>query len=185
MKYKKAFTMVELIIVIIILAILITIGIISYNGAQAGSRDAKRKSDVNTFVMAMTMYKTDKKTVDFSTATSIGNNTSEGFINKTYTGRTSIVRYLTDSGYLEGRLEDPNYKDDAGNFCADDDLALCNDYSYYYIAGAGGTIYSKLENPKYGGDNDRTAASDVAGSCTGCADFATVMVDYRFAKIIK
>ncbi len=185
MKNKKAFTMVELIIVVIILAILLAIGIVSYNGSQASSRDSKRKGDINTFTMAMTMYKVDKKTVDFSTATAVGNASGEGFVNKTYTGRTSIAKELTSGGYLEGRVEDPKYKaDDCTG--AVDNLLLCRDYVYLYNTTlAAGTIYAKLENSKFAGDNDRTAAPNDASSCVGCADFATVMADYQFAKIIK
>ena len=187
MKNKKAFTMVELIIVIIILAVLLAIGIVSYNGSQASSRDAKRKGDVNTFVMAMTIYKVDKKTVEFISTTTAGNPSGEGFINKTYPGRSfSIAKYLTDGGYLEGRVEDPKYK--ADNCTAvPDALDLCQDYTYFYnsASGGAGTIYAKLENSKFAGDNDRTAAPDAPASCVGCADFATVMANYQFAKIIK
>jgi prepilin-type N-terminal cleavage/methylation domain-containing protein len=185
MKYKKAFTMVELIIVVIILAILITIGVVSYNGAQAGSRDTKRKSDVNTFVTAMTMYKVDNKTFSLPSA-DVGNSAGEGFVSTDYDvagTKKSIVQYLTDRGYLDGKMEDP--KHDADTCTPTNSLAECQDYVYYNFGSGLGTIYAKLEKPKYGGDNDRTAAGNALSSCTGCADFTTVMADYQFAKIIK
>ena len=179
--------MVELTIVIVIIALLAGLGIISYSGAQKTSRDAKRKADVNTFAMAMTLYKVDKKTFDL-TSVSAGNTLGEGFINMAYTvggsPRESITGYLSSSGYLSGRLEDPKY-DAAKCEATPDDYSACGDYVYLYDATKGGAIYAKLENPKYGGDNDRTSADSVITSCAGCADFVAVKANYQFAKIIK
>lgn len=180
--------MVELTIVIVIIALLAGLGIISYSGAQKTSRDAKRKADVNTFAMAMTLYKVDKKTFAFDTVTpptNAGNTTGEGFVNKAYTTvdplKVSIASYLSSSGYLSGRLEDPKYDASQCTVAADNYLT-CGDYVYFYdLAAKAGTIYAKLENPKYGGDNDMTDAT----ACAGCAKFGTVKNKYQFAKIIK
>lgn len=177
--------MVELTIVIVIIALLAGLGIISYSGAQKTSRDAKRKADVNTFAMAMTLYKVDKKTFEFTSTTMAGNAMGEGFVNKGYTTidplKVSIASYLSSNGYLSGRLEDPKYDASQCTVAADNYLT-CGDYVYFYdLAAKAGTIYAKLENPKYGGDNDMTDAT----ACAGCAKFGTVKNKYQFAKIIK
>ncbi|MDD2907517.1 MAG: type II secretion system protein [Candidatus Gracilibacteria bacterium] len=50
-KYKKqAFTLVELIVVITILAILGTIAFINLSGYSSGARDSKRVSDINNII---------------------------------------------------------------------------------------------------------------------------------------
>lgn len=61
MTIKKGFTLVELAIVVVIISILATLGIISYNSAQLKSRDAKRKADINSIASALELYKADNK----------------------------------------------------------------------------------------------------------------------------
>ena len=53
---KKAYTLVEILIVISIIAILATIIIISFINAQAKSRDSKRRADVRTIANALQAY---------------------------------------------------------------------------------------------------------------------------------
>jgi prepilin-type N-terminal cleavage/methylation domain-containing protein len=47
MKSKSGFTIVELLIVIVVIAILAAISIVAYNGIQSRARDAERKSDIS------------------------------------------------------------------------------------------------------------------------------------------
>lgn len=56
-KTKSGFTIVELLIVIVVIAILAAISIVAYNGMQARSRDAKRSSDVANITKALESYK--------------------------------------------------------------------------------------------------------------------------------
>jgi len=60
MQYKqpRGFTIVELLIVIVVIAILAAISIVAYNGIQKRSRDASRQSDISTIQKSLTMYKT-------------------------------------------------------------------------------------------------------------------------------
>ncbi|MGB9883476.1 MAG: type II secretion system protein [Microgenomates group bacterium] len=53
---KKAFTLLELLVVIGIIAILVALGTTSYSTAQKKSRDAKRKSDLKAIQNALEQY---------------------------------------------------------------------------------------------------------------------------------
>lgn len=58
-KSKSGFTIVELLIVVVIIAILAAITIAAYNGIQQRARDIQRKQDVATIKKALEMYYTD------------------------------------------------------------------------------------------------------------------------------
>lgn len=58
---KKAFTLIELLIVITIIGILAAVIMISYGNAQAKSRDAKRIGDINALSGALKIYQLDHK----------------------------------------------------------------------------------------------------------------------------
>lgn len=55
-KFRKAFTLVELLIVVIIIGILATLIVVSYNGARAKARDSVRKTDLRNIETAMNRY---------------------------------------------------------------------------------------------------------------------------------
>jgi prepilin-type N-terminal cleavage/methylation domain-containing protein len=58
-KSKSGFTIVELVVVIVIIAILATITIAAYTGVQGRARDDRRKTDVATIAKAMEIYYDD------------------------------------------------------------------------------------------------------------------------------
>lgn len=58
-KNTHGFTIIELLITIVVIAILATIGVVAYNGVQARARDAQRVQDVKTIVTALEMYYID------------------------------------------------------------------------------------------------------------------------------
>ncbi len=58
-KKQKGFTIVELLIVIVVIAILAAITIVAYNGIQNRSENAKSVAAVSSFVKALNMYKVD------------------------------------------------------------------------------------------------------------------------------
>ena len=60
LKSKKGFTIVELLIVIVVIAILAAISIVAYNGIQQRARDSQRKSDVASITKALELYYADK-----------------------------------------------------------------------------------------------------------------------------
>lgn len=58
----KGFTIVELLIVVVIIAILAAVTIVAYNGIQTRAENAKTSSAVSTYVKAITMYATQNGT---------------------------------------------------------------------------------------------------------------------------
>lgn len=56
---KRGFTLVELLIVIVVIAILAAISIVAFNGVQQRGRDSSRQSDVSNIVKALTAYNAD------------------------------------------------------------------------------------------------------------------------------
>lgn len=59
-KSRKGFTIVELLIVIVVIAILAAISLVAYNGVQQRARDSQRKADVAAIVKALELYYNDK-----------------------------------------------------------------------------------------------------------------------------
>lgn len=55
----RGFTIVELLIVIVVIAILAAISIVAYNGIQERARNSQRESDVKVIVKALEMYYID------------------------------------------------------------------------------------------------------------------------------
>lgn len=56
---KRGFTIVELLIVIVVIAILAAISIVAFTGVQQRGRDAQRASDAANIVKALTAYTSD------------------------------------------------------------------------------------------------------------------------------
>lgn len=58
-QHKKGFTLVELLIVIVVVAILAAISIVAYNGIQQRARDTKRANDISQIKKALLAYDTN------------------------------------------------------------------------------------------------------------------------------
>lgn len=56
---QRAFTIVELLIVIVVIGILAAITIVAYNGVQSRARDAERQTEMKTIEKALEMYNAD------------------------------------------------------------------------------------------------------------------------------
>ena len=56
---KRGFTLIELLVVITIMGILFTLSLASFSSARRQSRDARRKSDLETIRSALEFYKSD------------------------------------------------------------------------------------------------------------------------------
>lgn len=59
MKQKSGFTLIELMVVIVIIGILVSLGTFAFLSSQKKSRDARRKSDLDSVARALEMYNTD------------------------------------------------------------------------------------------------------------------------------
>lgn len=57
---RRGFTIVELLIVIVVIAILAAITIVAYNGIQARAREAQRAQDIKSITKALELYYADK-----------------------------------------------------------------------------------------------------------------------------
>jgi type IV pilus assembly protein PilE len=55
---QRGFTIVELLIVIVVIAVLATLPVAAYSGMQQRARDTQRVSDMKTIVKGLEMYKT-------------------------------------------------------------------------------------------------------------------------------
>ena len=56
---KKGFTLIEVLVAVTIIAVLISIGVVSYGSVNRRSRDAKRKGDMEQLRSALEMYRAD------------------------------------------------------------------------------------------------------------------------------
>lgn len=88
---RKGFTLIELLVVIAIIAILSTIGLTLFNGAQNNARDARRKSDIDAIAAALegkrapgTAYYTVISGSDFSSGNIPTDTTAAKYCIKTY-----------------------------------------------------------------------------------------------------
>lgn len=71
-KNKSGFTIVELLVVIVTIAILTSIIIVVFNGVQERARDSARKSDIGLIMKALDMYYVDNGQYPQITATAPG-----------------------------------------------------------------------------------------------------------------
>lgn len=58
-KFTSGFTIVELLIVIVVIAILAAISVVAYTGVQARARDSQRVQDIKAITTALEMYYLD------------------------------------------------------------------------------------------------------------------------------
>ena len=66
MKSRSGFTIVELLIVIVVIAVLASITVVAYNGIQARSKDSRRDAAVRVYKNALEMYKADNGQYPFA-----------------------------------------------------------------------------------------------------------------------
>lgn len=140
---RRAFTLIELMVVIAIIGILATIIVVSYINAQAKSRDNKRRADVQAIASAhQVMYQSSGKWYIPGTGyNSLGTGwfNVDFSLNSTY-GALSIAHGLEKNNYIDVAPTDPKMTDDInippGNF----------QYMVYPCDG-GRRIFAHLEFP--------------------------------------
>ena len=104
---QKGFTIVELLIVIVVIAILAAISIVAYNGIQQRARDSQRDVDIVAVVKALELYYIDNGQFpaiapNGSTATGMGN-----YWAVTTDGSWSVLASALVPKYLSKLPEEP------------------------------------------------------------------------------
>lgn len=120
MKNKKAFTLIELLIVVAIIAVLITLVAFGYANAQKSSRDNKRKSDLQAIGAAYLMHYQETKRWNFNndelrkipgfetTTVAAEGSSGQGWFNyDTGTYPISMAQALNSLGYMTSMPRDP------------------------------------------------------------------------------
>jgi type II secretion system protein G len=148
MNIKRGFTLVELLVVISILGVLATIGLMTFNSAQAKGRDAQRKSDLKQISSALELYYNDYGAYPASS----GANTGQIIGCPTTTG--------TVCGWGSGQ-----FTDDKTIYMRQMPKDPMSNQSYYYrgvtvngVENQGFQLYAKLENTQ-------DATSCIGGDC--------------------
>ncbi len=114
-KRWEGFTIVELLIVVVIIAILAAITIVAYNGIQQRSRDSVRMNDLAAMKKALQLYKVDNdmfpasmpnpgsSTWEISTDSGFLNSVSQYSNGRTFTApRGSVYKYHTFAAGAQG-----------------------------------------------------------------------------------
>lgn len=93
-KTKSGFTIVELLIVIVVIAILAAISIVAYNGIQGRSRDTARVNAANQIKKALELYKIDEG--NYPACPTIADNSSCSDISSSSVGlaATLVPKYI-------------------------------------------------------------------------------------------
>lgn len=60
MRRQRGFTIVELLIVIVVIAILASLTVVAFSSTQSSARDSKRKADIAAITRALELYYTEK-----------------------------------------------------------------------------------------------------------------------------
>lgn len=107
---QKGFTIVELLIVIVVIAILAAITIVSYNGIQSRARDAQTIAAVNAYIKGFTMYAIDNRAYPLTANTCIGEGYAGGLCwdNRVYTSNPNFATIMKP--YMAGTLPNPSTK---------------------------------------------------------------------------
>ena len=96
---QKGFTIVELLIVIVVIAILAAITIVAYNGIQSRAKSAKVQQDIKSMQRLVELYKADNGSYPTTGNTwSFSSSSPDGFIPSIVpTFASSLPRFTADS----------------------------------------------------------------------------------------
>lgn len=108
-KARNGFTIVEILIVIVVIAILAAITVVAYNGIQGRARDTKRLSDVAQIQKALEVYKIEFGNYPAQVGTT-------GFYGWEVSTSGSFLQSIIDAGVVPSIPVDPSNIGDSSNF---------------------------------------------------------------------
>jgi len=148
---NKGFTIVELLIVIVVIAILAAISIVAYNGVQSRSRDSVRKQDLSSLSKSIQLHEVDNG----SYATS---GCSNGWLDSDNDGAGPMRTFnecMIEGKYITSLLKDPLGRGSCSGLSC---------YAYMvYGCSLGTFLYAHLETKPQ-------SSTDTDGTCNGSAD---------------
>lgn len=142
---RRGFTIIELMVVIVVVAVLARIVFVAYNGTQARTRDAIRKNDLSSLAKQIQIYAVQNKTwtpACGDTASPLG-----GYTNVTYGANPTISACLKSFDTTNKQLNDPSgcmamagdiANDPAGSACNTDTRSA---YKAYNLVASTGRYY--------------------------------------------
>ncbi len=171
MKSRSGFTIVELLIVIVVIAILAAISIVAYNGIQQRARDTQRKQDVATIVKGLGLYGADKGAMHTGSGCGAGGS-GNGYFDYTYSPWSSMSDCLKVQGYLTQDVKDPNNVPS----CTTNDTGCRKYMKYSCMQGSAAVtyVYANLEGVAH-------TSTDTDGTCSAALD-TTYGMNY-FVKV--
>lgn len=136
---RAGFTIVELLIVIVVIAILAAITVVAYNGIQGRANDSRRLEDIKSIAKALELYKVNTGSYPnvVSTQDGLGNYISSGWETSTNgTTATDFLAALRTSGVASSVPLDPK---NGGNATNTTPSRFSTSYEYFYYKYAAGT----------------------------------------------
>lgn len=123
----RGFTIVELLIVIVVIAILAAISIVAFNGVQERGRDSRRVADMNSIAKALEVYKAQMGRYPLVNHTGLG--AQSGWESSAREADGQFLHFLTSAGFSGGTPVDPvnNGNDDTPSAARS-----AQKYSYLY-----------------------------------------------------
>lgn len=132
---KKAFTLIELLIVITIIGILMALAIASYAKTRAAARDAKRQSDLEQIKSALEIYRADNG--QYPPPANVGWCTVIwGCGSSSSPNHPEVKNALINGGYLSQLPQDPRFANTSQDYFY---RKLTNGYELYAQQEVGGT----------------------------------------------
>jgi len=130
-KYKYGFTLIELLVVIAVIGIILGLSLIGLTGTKEASRNARRKTDLESMRASLELYKADKGVYPQKNncVSSIGNCGSCPCSGSSWSTSSYLYTGLVDESYMTGLPKDPlnttNYYYDYVSVCNGETSTVC------------------------------------------------------------